>query len=177
MNLHLRELEEGDEEAFLAGVGLWPLEELNWYTFEWRPGVPYLDMLAKLRKQRQGLELPTGFVPSTMLYGFVDGQIVGRVSLRHALNDYLRIRGGHVGYAVAPCFRGQGYATEMLRQTLPVAWALGLREILLTCNDDNAPSYRTIERLGGRLEGRAWDEKEQRIFRRYWINLQKGMSQ
>ena len=174
MELCLRELDERDEEAFLAGAGLWLPEELNWYSFEWRPGTRYLEMLERLRKQRQGLELPAGFVPSTMLYGFVDGRIVGRVNLRHELNAYLRTRGGHVGYAVAPCFRGRGYAEEMLRQALPVARALGLREILLTCNDDNVPSYRTIERLGGRLEGKAWDDREQRVFRRYWIDLLDG---
>lgn len=171
MMLDLRELEEADEEAFLAGAALWSPEELDWYSFEWRPGVPYLEMLARLRAQRQGLELPAGHVPGTMLYGFVDGRIVGRVSLRHRLNDFLRNRGGHVGYAVAPCFRGRGYATEMLRQTLPFARALGLHEILLTCNDDNVPSYRTIERLGGRLESKAWDANEQRNFRRYWMSL------
>lgn len=44
-----------------------------------------------------GQDLPDKFVPSTFLVGVVDGQIVGRVSLRHCLNDFLARIGGHIG--------------------------------------------------------------------------------
>jgi predicted acetyltransferase len=39
----------------------------------------------------------------------------------------------------------------MLRQALPVAGALGLTDVLLTCDETNAASIRVIEGNGGVL--------------------------
>ncbi|MCR5115479.1 MAG: GNAT family N-acetyltransferase, partial [Bacteroidales bacterium] len=48
--------------------------------------------------------------------------IVGQFRIRHYLNEALRTGAGHIGYFIAKEFRGKGYATEGLRQTLEVAW-------------------------------------------------------
>ena len=45
----------------------------------------YLDVL---REQQRGEHLPTGHVPSTFLFAFVEPRIVGRVSIRHRLNPF-----------------------------------------------------------------------------------------
>src|SRR5689334_22084598 len=46
--------------------------------------------------------LPAHFVPET-LYWLVEGdEFIGRVSLRHELNDQLRLIGGHIGYEIRP---------------------------------------------------------------------------
>ena len=90
-------------------------------------------------------------IPATHLWAIADDEFVGRLSIRHALNDALRIEGGHVGYDTVPSFRGRGVATEMLRQTLPIARTLGLTSVLITCDDTNARSIRVIERNGGVL--------------------------
>lgn len=110
-------------------------------------------------------------IPKTHLWAIADAQFVGRISIHHALNDALRVVGGHIGYDTVPSFRGRGVATEMLRQALPVARSLGLGEVLLTCDDTNAASIRVIERNGGSL-------RETRVFdasrppkRYYWISL------
>jgi predicted acetyltransferase len=59
----------------------------------------------------------------------------------------------------------------MLRQALPVAHALGLTAVLLTCDDTNAASIRVIERNGGSLkETMAFDTNTPRK-RYYWIAL------
>ncbi|MFD6812884.1 GNAT family N-acetyltransferase [Enteractinococcus coprophilus] len=44
----------------------------------------------------------------------VDGEIIGRVSTRHKLNEYLLNFDGHIGYAIAPEFRGRGYTKQIL---------------------------------------------------------------
>ena len=86
-----------------------------------------------------------------------------------ALNNALRVEGGHIGYDTVPSFRCRGVATEMLRQALPVARALGLPSVLLTCDDTNAASIRVIERNGGSLrEAKALDTNRP-LKRYYWI--------
>lgn len=90
-------------------------------------------------------------IPATHLWAIADEQFVGRLSIRHALNDTLRIEGGHIGYDTVPSFRGRGVATEMLRQALPIARTLGLSSVLVTCDDTNTSSIRVIERNGGTL--------------------------
>jgi len=87
----------------------------------------------------------------THLWAVADEQFVGRISVHHELNAALRVEGGHVGYDTVPSFRGRGVATEMLHQALPVARALGLSAVLLTCDETNAGSIRVIERNGGSL--------------------------
>ena len=122
--------------AFLAGLREYKDMELSWYTFVWKPGMSWLDHIECLRKGKLGIDLPADRVPNSMYYGFLNGAIIGRLSLRHELNEFLRTRGGHIGYSVAPKFRGFGFAQEMLKQVLPKAKALGMSEILITCDDD-----------------------------------------
>jgi predicted acetyltransferase len=100
-----------------------------------------------------------------------DEEFVGRVSIHHELNDALRVEGGHIGYDTVPSFRGRGVATEMLRQALPFARALGLNEVLLTCDDTNAASIRVIERNGGSLRETKVLATNRPLKRYYWINL------
>jgi predicted acetyltransferase len=51
----------------------------------------------------------------------------------------------------------------MLRQALRIAHDLGIERALVTCDVDNEPSRRTIERNGGVYE----DTREGKL--RYWI--------
>lgn len=173
MPLILRPLEDRDEAAFMEGLTAFAGEDPHWYSFLWREGMTFAEMIAILRAEEAG-DVPADRVPHTMLYGFVDGRIVGRVSVRHELNEMLRRRGGHIGYAVAPAYRRLGHATEMVRQALDYCRGLGLSRILVTCGDDNLPSARIIEAFGGRLEGRVIDEVDGELIRRYWIDLSAG---
>lgn len=107
------------------------------------------------------------------LYWVVDGdEVVGFLSFRHALNEWLAEAGGHIGYAVRPSRRRQGIASAALLSGIERARELGLDRVLLTCAVDNEGSYRTIERAGGVLQ----DVSDQSargmgMLRRYWIAL------
>lgn len=106
---------------------------------------------------------PQRHVPCTTLW-WVDGEAyVGRLAIRHRLNDFLLEEGGHIGYDVRPSRRRQGHATAMLLASLPVAGGLGIDEALVTCDDDNVASIRVIEACGGVLEDRRG------VKRRYWV--------
>ena len=123
-----------------------------------------------LDRCRRAVEVPPGMVPSTFLVADVDGDIAGRTSIRHELNDFLAHEGGHIGYAVLPQYRRLGYATEILRQSLVIARAMGIDRALVTCEDANVASACTIERNGGRLESIISDTRDGERFRRYWID-------
>ena len=111
-------------------------------------------------------------IPKTHLWAVDDqDQFVGRISLHHELNEALRVEGGHIGYDTVPSFRGRGVATEMLRQALPVAQAIGLTAVLLTCDDTNAASIRVIERNGGSLQETKVIDPARPRKRYYWIAL------
>jgi predicted acetyltransferase len=128
----------------------------------------YLEILAE---QERGIRLPGGHVPTTFLFAFVSDRIIGRVSIRHHLNARLERTGGHIGYVVVPEFRGRGYGTAMLRLALEICRdRLGLQRILVTCDEDNIASARTIEKCGGVLENVLCGPELEKPKRRYWID-------
>jgi predicted acetyltransferase len=111
------------------------------------------------------VSLPEGIVHSDYFW-IVDGSgFVGYLALRHALTPFLLEEGGHIGFSVRPARRREGHATRALAQALPAASALGLDRVLITCDEDNVASRRTIEHNGGAHE----DTRKGK--RRYWIDL------
>jgi predicted acetyltransferase len=82
-----------------------------------------------------------------------DGEFCGSISLRWqrgttALPPHCL---GHIGYAVVPWKRRNGYATRALQLILLDAKAEGLPFVEVTTDPDNEPSRRVIEANGGTL--------------------------
>ena len=90
-------------------------------------------------------------VPQTSLWLTDSDEFLGQLSIRHRLNRRRRYIGGNIGYSVRPSQRRRGYATLMLRLSLPVAHQLGIDPALITCDDTNVASRRVIEANGGQL--------------------------
>jgi predicted acetyltransferase len=121
-------------------------------------------MVAYLVADRlQDTPRPPGWVACTVQWIVEDEEYVGRISVRHELTADLLTWGGHIGYGVRPTRRGRGAATYALTSVLPRCAALGIDPALVTCDVDNEPSRRTIERAGGVYE----DTRKGKL--RYWV--------
>jgi predicted acetyltransferase len=167
--LRLRPLRPDDEASFRAGHGELAAEGVT-FGLGFEPGMPWDAYLKTLEEQRAGAGLPDGWVPSTFLVADVAGEIVGRSSIRHALSDVLEREGGHIGYAVRPGHRRRGYATEILRQSLVIARAIGIDRVLVFCDEGNAGSRAVIEACGGRLDAVTDTAAPASRKRKYWID-------
>lgn len=100
-----------------------------------------------------------------------DGKIVGIIDIRHYLNNYLLLYGGHIGYSIRKSERRKGYAKEMLGLALKKCESLGIDKVLITCDKENPASARTILANGGVLENEIMHEDK--LMQRYWIQLKK----
>jgi predicted acetyltransferase len=135
------------------------------------------ELVAQLRRQSDGCDLPPDQVPQTTYFlRRPDGILVGTSRLRHRLNPGLEIEGGHIGYDIRPSERRRGYGTRILALTLEKARERGLARVLVTCDDDNVGSARVIERNGGRLQDRVISPHSGKPIRRYRIELTPGKS-
>ena len=72
---------------------------------------------------------------------------------------------------MVPEFRRRGHATAILRLALQIARdRLGIDRVLVTCDDDNVGSIRTIEKNGGVLENVVTGPDLGTPKRRYWFD-------
>ena len=130
----------------------------------------FAAFVARLRgEEDHGVPPAEGRVHATTRWIVEDGAVLGAISLRHELNDFLLRAGGHIGYGIRPAARRRGLATWAMVRTLERARGLGLARVLVTCEDTNLASRRVIEGAGGVLEDIR--ETELGLTRRYWIEL------
>ena len=175
MALRLRPFRQDDESAALAAHAAVLADDFH-FLLGWDATMSWSDFLRALDQQRRGLNLAENQVRAVQLVADVDGELVGRVSVRFELNSFLATTGGNIGYAVVPVHRKKGIATEMLRQALVVIRAEGVDRVLVTCSNSNTGSRRVIENCGGTFESTVPLEEGQSLchdngpgVRRYWI--------
>lgn len=138
------------------------------FGLDYDEAMPWIHYLELLESQRRGVGLAADRVPATFLVAEAAGRIVGRLSIRHELDEHLARQGRHIGYGVLAGHRRRGLATAMLRDSLTIGWSLGIDRALLVCDDDNVGSATVIERCGGVLDSIGEDEAGGSV-RRYWI--------
>jgi predicted acetyltransferase len=171
MDLNVRKLQSGDEKAFIEAYQEFKVSQDFDFVSHYKEGMDFSDLIHRLDEIEQGRNLPQNYVPSTFLFGFVGPKLIGRVMIRHELNDFLRRIGGHIGYGVVPSERGKGYASQMLEHAIVVAQSMGLEKVLITCDEDNLPSRKIIENSGGVFVGLSDQGVMLPPKRLYWIQL------
>lgn len=164
--LILRPFECADTDEALAAQ-----QELEADDFDFLLGYSarrgFDEYVEQLNAHEQGIGLPDGWVRSALLGAFIDGQLVGRTSIRYELTSDLLHVGGHIGYAVRPDFRLRGYAGQILRRSLDVLAARGTEYALVTCDEENVASAKTIESCGGVLDDIVQVGEDRTM--RYWV--------
>lgn len=117
--------------------------------------------------------VPPHLVPATQFFLIrkSDKRLVGMIQIRHYFNEYLEKYAGHIGYSIRPTERRRGYAKEMLKMVIPFCKELGLERVLISCNDGNIGSEKTILANGGVYESTVTELNTNRNLKRFWINL------
>ncbi len=152
--------EFADDGTVMHGSGLWEFD-----TRDLGRAALATEVARLLAQADPGTELPEGIVPCSYFWIAEGEEFVGYLAIRHELNEFLLEEGGHIGYSVRPSRRRDGHATRAVRLALHEASALGIDRALVTCDEDNHPSRRTIERNGGVYEDTRGTK------RRYWVDL------
>jgi len=159
--MQYREAMLANHDSFDGCAGLEETETFaQWIDFENRLKAKYGD----------------GYVPSEVFLAVrsEDDKVVGIIDYRHPLTPFLLKYGGNIGYSILPCERRKGYASEMLKLLLPICRAYGEKRVLLTCDQTNLASRRTILKNGGILENQITDDaglSSCGVIERYWITL------
>lgn len=169
--LQIRRLTASDKEAFFEAVKNWTTDPGFVFARGYSPEMSFEAYLQILADCEAGKNMSENFVPDTSLFAFSNHEIVGRVAIRHRLNDFLLNIGGHIGYGVIPNFRNRGFATQLLSAGLNEAKRIGIHRVLVTCDDTNVASIKVIEKSGGVLENKIEAGPGLPLKRRYWIDL------
>lgn len=134
----------------------------------------YVEWLEQIRRNSDEKTAQKDWVVSSTFFAVreSDRRIVGMVDIRHTLNDFLRDKGGHIGYGVRPTERRKGYATQMLEQTLAYCAILGIERVMIACYSDNVGSRKTILKCGGQLE-RTFTDGIGKTVEVYWADCSR----
>ena len=127
------------------------------------------SFVRRLLNQSEGKGLPQGFVPQDNFWLIDEGEFIGATRIRHQLNEHLLQIGGHIGYAIRPSKRGKGYGNKILALGLQKAKEMGIERVRITCDVDNIPSRKIIERNGGILENEIPNPETDVNKARFWI--------
>lgn len=155
---YLKSYKEAYAEYMVMGVSTYGMTDAD-----------SVDIFEKYDNYRYERNLKPDRVGSAY-YWLVDDEksfFIGEITIRYRLNDALLIRGGHIGYVVRCSQWGKGYGTLMLKLALEKAKNMGLKRVLITCDEKNIASARVMEKNGCQYTDTVACEDGSRT-KRYW---------
>ena len=106
----------------------------------------YLKLNQTCEAQPEKRWLPAYYFDICLL----DGTTIGGCDLRVGHNDKTYI-GGNIGYAIHEEYRGHHYAAKACELLFLLAKKHDMKYLIITCDPDNAASYKTCEYINGKL--------------------------
>ncbi len=153
--IYLRELSIDDGEKELEYLRNLPTNENGFENPAKGNSLDNIDTfkewLIMRSNQSKGIGLKEGNVPQTIYWIMMGSNIVGIGKLRHYLNDKLLQHGGNIGFGILEEYRGRGIGTKALNLLLEESKKYDQDEVLLTADEDNMGSRKSIENNGGVL--------------------------
>ena len=103
------------------------------------------DIFVEYENNAKGIKLPEGFIPHITYWIIEDEKYIGSVNIRLGLSEQLQEYGGVCGVVIVPEYRGKGNGIKVLKLALKKMKELKISPVILTCEEDNEPSKRTLE--------------------------------
>lgn len=104
-----------------------------------------------------------------------DNKIVGTINIRYTLNEYLRKIAGHIGYGIRPSERKKGIAKIQLYLALKESLKVNLNKVMISCEQNNIASEKTILAFGGILERIEYDEPRDRYLKVHMLDVKESL--
>jgi len=159
------------KDSYMKGLKEFHCEGRNLqYDFE-KINVSFNEFVQELLDREDENKLKEGRVKESIFWLIDRHEFIGRVSVRHELNENLSKIGGHVGYEIRPSKRRKGYGKRILELGLKEAKKLDLKKVLVTCDSYNLGSKKIIESNGGVFENELFIDDSNVGKLRYWIDL------
>jgi predicted acetyltransferase len=172
--LYLKKLENEDkehwykylEDFYIAGH----TSEENWKKIQNSSWPEKLQYVATLE---------SGISQLNIYYLVENGNLIGRIfiHLKPELLPKDKHDGSHISYHVIPSKRRQGYGSKMLHLGLEKCSELGLKEVIVSCLEENIASAKVIENNYGILVSTGPDIiKKDKVLRTYKIDVEESLN-
>ncbi|MDP4088794.1 MAG: GNAT family N-acetyltransferase [Bacillota bacterium] len=138
----------------------------EYYFFKYKKALEnFEDYLKVLFDYSLGRNLSQDDVTTSTFWLIDREEVVGVTRIRHQEAGCA----GHIGYDISPVYRNRGYGSHILKLALERAKKIGIEEVIVTCNIENAASKKIIEKNTGKLLGTVFDEEENEYLYKYSI--------
>jgi len=176
--MYLASPSERFEQSFMTLLSDFQENDPENAEFYSEAGVCFSHYVSTLDDHSKGINLPKFYVPCSHFWLITDeDEVAGVIRIRHRIdNEFLSLEAGHIGYDIAPAYRGKGLGTLMLRLALKEANKLGLDKVLITADEDNIASRKVIEANGGVFDKVIDGKVFQGPIARYWVSCKNLVS-